>query len=271
MAIQIFKDEYPKKFLHQLISSQLDMDRLDYLNRDSFFTGVHEGVVGYHRLIQMLSVYDNELVVEEKGILSIEKFLVARRMMYWQVYLHKTVLSAEQMLIRAFRRAKDLANAGFDLQVPKSLALFLNHEIRREDFVKNRDLLLDNFARLDDFDIVSALKNFQECGDRLLAFISHSIIDRRLFRLILQNEPFTQAEIRTVEEQVKKEYSFSKEEIPYLVFSGHETNAAYSTSKAEINILLKDGSVKPMSEVSDYQVQSKLITKYYLCYPKSPA
>ncbi len=271
LAIQIFKDEYHKKFLHQLISSQLDMDRLDYLNRDSFFTGVHEGVVGYHRLIQMLAVHDNKLVVEEKGILSIEKFLVARRMMYWQVYLHKTVLSAEQMLIRALKRAKNLANAGFDLQVPKSLAFFLNHEIRREDFVSNRDLLLDNFARLDDFDIVSALKNFQESDDRLLAFLSHSIIDRRLFRLVLQNEPFADEEIRAVEEQVLKDYPFSKEEMPYLVFNGQETNSAYSTSKAEISILLKNGRVKPMSEVSDYQVQSKQITKYYLCYPKSPA
>lgn len=271
LALKIFKDEYPKKFLHQLVSSQLDMDRLDYLNRDSFFTGVHEGVVGYHRLIQMLAVHDNKLVIEQKGILSIEKFLLARRMMYWQVYLHKTVLSAEQMLIRALRRAKELANDGLDIRVPKSLAFFLNHEIRREDFVVNRDLLLDHFAKLDDFDIVSALKSFQDASDPVLAFLSGCILDRRLFRLTLQNEPFREDEIRAVEEMVLEKYPFGREDLPFLVFTGEETNAAYSTSKAEINILLKNGAVKPMSEVSDYEVQSKLITKYYLCYPKSPA
>jgi HD superfamily phosphohydrolase len=160
LAIQIFKNEYHKKFLHQLISGQLDMDRMDYLNRDSFFTGVHEGVIGYDRIIKMLAVHKGELVVEEKGIYSIEKFLIARRLMYWQVYLHKTVLGVEQMLIRAWQRAKDLASQGASFEISKSLRFFLFNDIKSEDFVRDREELIGHFAKLDDYDIVSSLKYF---------------------------------------------------------------------------------------------------------------
>ena len=190
LAIDIFRGNYPKQFLHQLISGQLDMDRMDYLNRDSFFTGVHEGVIGYDRIIKMLSVQNGELVVEEKGIYSIEKFLIARRLMYWQVYLHKTVLSAEQMLIVALLRAKALTRQGHQLPASPPLAFFLQREPSRADFEQERDQLLGQFAQLDDFDIVSALKSWMFADDKLLAFLSSSIINRRLFRLEFSHTPF---------------------------------------------------------------------------------
>ncbi|MEK7256429.1 MAG: HD domain-containing protein, partial [Bacteroidota bacterium] len=190
LAIQIFKDQHPKKFLHQLISGQLDMDRLDYLSRDSFFTGVSEGVISYDRIIKMLAVKDGELVVEEKGIYSIEKFLIARRLMYWQVYLHKTVLVAEQMLVKTLERAKELALSGIRLDVSKSLAFFLYQNVSREDFAANGEEMLRHFSRLDDYDILAALKNFTESEDPLLAWLSTCLLDRRLFKIELRNEPF---------------------------------------------------------------------------------
>ncbi|MCB0644242.1 MAG: HD domain-containing protein [Phaeodactylibacter sp.] len=270
MALAIFKGDYHKPFLHQLISGQLDMDRLDYLSRDSFFTGVSEGVVSYGRIIKMLSVHEGQLVVEEKGIYSIEKFIIARRLMYWQVYLHKTVLSAEQMLIRAFQRARDVALQGVSLQVPESLGYFLDQEVTADDFAANRDELLEHFARLDDYDIVSALKTFQFSEDRLLAFLAESILNRRLNRLIWANAPFSREQVAKLKQEVMAELPFSEKEVNYLVFEGTETNSAYSTSKDEIAILFKDGTVRPMSQSLDYGIQAKLITKHYLCYPKNP-
>ena len=271
LALQIFKGTYHKRFLHQLISGQLDMDRLDYLSRDSFFTGVSEGVVSYNRIIKMLSVHHDQLVVEVKGIYSIEKFLIARRLMYWQVYLHKTVLSAEQMLIRAFQRARTIIKEGANLKVPESLAYFLFNEITSDDFAANRDELLAHFARLDDHDIVSALKSFQYSDDRLLAFISESILNRQLNRLTWANAPFSREEVAKLKQEVLEQLPFSENEINYLVFEGKETNSAYSTFKDEITILFKDGTVRPMSESLDYGIQAKLITKHYLCYPKNLA
>jgi len=268
LAIQIFKNEYPKKFLHQLVSGQLDMDRMDYLNRDSFFTGVHEGVIGYDRLIKMLSVKNGELVVEEKGIYSVEKFLIARRLMYWQVYLHKTVLSAEQMLIRALLRAKDLVQDGVQFPISPSLAYFLYNDFSAEDFVSRRDELLENFARLDDYDIISALKIFMFSEDKVLAFLSKGLINRRLFKLKLKNYPYTCDFIENVRHKVVSHSEFEETDLKYLVFDGKETNSAYSTSKDEIKILYKNGEVLPMSMSSDYNLQSKIVTKYYLCYPK---
>ncbi len=268
MALQIFRDEYPKKFLHQMISGQLDVDRLDYLNRDSFFTGVYEGVIGYDRIIKMLAVHQGELVVEEKGIYSIEKFLIARRLMYWQVYLHKTVLAAERMLIQALLRAKELVREGRHLPAPDSLAFFLHHDPTFEDFENNRDILLDTFADLDDFDIISALKSWRRGDDELLAFLADGLINRRLFKLVLQNTPFETELVDSLRHRIRQEGRFSDREIDYLVFEGKETNSAYSTSKEEIRILFKDGRVLPMSQGSDYGIQSKIVTKYYLCYPK---
>lgn len=268
LAIRIFHDDYEKKFLHQLVSGQLDMDRMDYLNRDSFFTGVHEGVIGYDRIIKMLCVANGELVVEEKGIYSIEKFLIARRLMYWQVYLHKTVVSAEQMLIRALLRAKELAKRGVQLNVPPSLAFFLYNDFTEADFKTNRDALLENFALLDDYDIVSALKTLMQHEDKVLSFISTGLINRRLFKLKLKNYPYDREFVEDVRQKVLERTDFTEADLPYLVFEGKETNSAYSTSKDEIKILHKNDEVMPMSLSSDYGVHSAIVTKYYLCYPK---
>lgn len=268
MALQIFRDEHPKQFLHQLVSGQLDMDRMDYLNRDSFFTGVHEGVIGYDRIIKMLAVKDGELVVEEKGIYSIEKFLIARRLMYWQVYLHKTVLSAEQMLVQTLKRARVLLQEGMNLEAPKNLLFFLQNDLSSEDFKNNRDDLLDRFATLDDHDIVTALKNWLNAEDKLLAYFANGLLNRRLFKLELRNEPFQASYVDEIRCKAEKWGAFPKELTPYLVFKGKESNSAYTSLKDEINILHKDGSVLPMSANADFGIQSKIVTKYYLCYPK---
>lgn len=269
LALQIFKDEHPKKFLHQLISGQLDMDRMDYLNRDSFFTGVHEGVISYDRIIKMLNVHEGELVVEEKGIYSVEKFLIARRLMYWQVYLHKTVLAAEQMLIQTLRWARELAQNGADLRCSNDLTYFLNQDITTDHFQADGGAeALDRFAALDDYDIISALKTWSQIEDPLLAFLSKSLLNRRLFRLELNNRPFDRTYVNAVREQVVRWSPFPTNNLRYLLFEGKETNSAYSTSKDEIKILHKNGLVLPMSESADYGIQSQLITKYYLCYPK---
>ena len=268
MAIDIFQDAYPKKYLHQLISGQLDMDRMDYLNRDSFFTGVYEGVIGYDRIIKMLDVHDDELVVEEKGIYSIEKFLMARRLMYWQVYLHKTVLSAEQMLIATLQRARDLSRAGVDLEVPPSLEFFLRHELTLTDFQQRREELLIHFARLDDYDIMTALKAFRDCSDPLLAYLSTCIVDRRLFRLELQNGPFDPTYKEGVQSCILEKFGLDKAALPFLFLEGKESNSAYTTSKDEIKILFKNGRVCPISECSDVGIPSAIITKYYVAYPK---
>ncbi|MFQ5446577.1 MAG: HD domain-containing protein [Saprospiraceae bacterium] len=270
LAIQIFKNRYPKKYLHQLISGQLDMDRMDYLNRDSYFTGVSEGVIGFDRIIKMLAVKDGELVVEEKGVYSIEKFLIARRLMYWQVYLHKTVLVAEQMLVKVLNRAKELARQGAQLDVTKSLAWFLYRECSLKDFSDNPGQTLTHFARLDDYDIFAALKAFTSHDDALLAFLASGILDRRLFRIELKNEPFTGDYLSAIRQKTIAESGFPESWLDYIVFSGEESNHAYSTSKDEIKILYKDGSVLPMSQVTDFGLQTRIVKKYYLCYPKRP-
>ena len=269
IAMDIFRGKYPKQFLHQLVSGQLDMDRMDYLNRDSFFTGVHEGVIGYDRIIKMLSVRDGELVVEEKGIYSIEKFLIARRLMYWQVYLHKTVLAAELMLIAALLRAKALVKLGRQLAASAPLSFFLQREPTREDFGQERNNLLEQFARLDDFDIVSALKNWMDNEDQLLAFLSSSIINRRLFRLEFRSTPFEDAYIREIQQEVLEWSGLGEWALDFLLIRGKESNSAYTKSKDEIRILHKSGEVFPMSQSTDYDLQSRAVTKYYLCYPKA--
>ncbi len=268
LAIQIFQNKYPKKFLHQLVSSQLDMDRMDYLNRDSFFTGVSEGVIGYDRIIKMLTVKNNELVVEEKGIYSVEKFLIARRLMYWQVYLHKTVLAAEQMLIRTLKRAKELAQQGVELEASRGLKFFLYENITLKDFKKNRDVLLEKYASLDDVDILSALKSWSTHDDFVLSFLSKRIIERKLFKIKMQNEPFESDYVEELRQKVVNNLPKGRSEaVNFLVFEGKETNSAYTTKKDEIKILHKDGKVVPMSDASDHGVQPKIITKHYLCYP----
>ena len=268
LAIKIFSNEYEKQYLHQLVSSQLDMDRLDYLNRDSFFTGVSEGVIGYDRIIKMLAVHNNELVVEEKGIYSIEKFLIARRLMYWQVYLHKTVTSAEQMLIQVMKRAKDLVKKGRKLPVPKRLNFFFYENIKKNNYLFHRKELLKNFSELDDGDIFYCLKNFEENEDPVLAYLASSIIHRNLFRLEFYPKQIKSDLVKQIRQQVATKRKLTKKESKYLVFKGAEANLPYSTSKEEIKILFKTGKVLPMSETTDYRIHSRIVTRYYLCYPK---
>ncbi len=268
LAIRIFKNQYPKKYLHQLISGQLDMDRMDYLNRDSYFTGVSEGVIGFDRIIKMLAVKDGELVVEEKGVYSIEKFLIARRLMYWQVYLHKTVLVAERMLVKVLNRAKDLARQGEQLNVSENLAWFLYRNCSLQDFSANPGEALAHFAHLDDYDIFAALKAFTLHDDPLLAFLASSLIDRRLLRIELKNQQFSPEYLEAIRQKTIAEYGFPHSWLNYIVFGGEESNHAYSTSRHEIKILYKDGSVLPMSQVTDFGLQTRIVKKYYLCYPK---
>ncbi|MFK7932057.1 MAG: HD domain-containing protein [Saprospiraceae bacterium] len=269
LAIDIFQDRYTRRFFHQLVSGQLDMDRMDYLTRDSFFTGVYEGVIGYDRIIKMLSVVNDQLVVEEKGIYSIEKFLMARRLMYWQVYLHKTVLSAEQMLVRTLQRARELALNGVQLDVSKPLAYFLYQKMDRQFVKMHSEELLDQFAQLDDFDVVSALKSFVHHPDATLSFLADGLINRNLFKLILQNEPFTSDQVEKIRLKIRQTQAIPDADLNYLVFRGKESNSAYSTVKDEIYILFKHGEVRPMSVSSDQELKTSIITKYYLCYPKN--
>ncbi len=266
LAIKIFKGEYPKEFLHELISSQLDMDRIDYLKRDSFFTGVHEGVIGHERIISMLNVSDNHLVVEEKGIYSIEKFLVARRLMYWQVYLHKTVLTAEQMLIRTVLRAKDvIQNQLAEIDCSGILGDFLKK--KGKDAFGDQQAMIENFTQLDDYDVICSLKIWQKSDDKILAYLAGSIMARRLFGIEMSNEKISDERKNEIGTKLEIKFGadFPKED---LIISGSETNTTYSTSKKEIKMLLKTGEIRPLSEISDDIIREQIITKHYLCYPK---
>ena len=269
MAIDIFQDRYHKSFLHDLISGQLDMDRMDYLNRDSFFTGVSEGVIGYDRIIKMLAVHEGRLVVEEKGIYSIEKFLIARRLMYWQVYLHKTVLAAEQMLVRVLERAKELTKSGRQLPVSPALGYFLTGRFDRQTFHNQAPAMLEQFSRLDDYDVMQALKTFSFDEDPVLSRLSGGLVNRRLLKIILKNKPFDRNFLEELRLKVRKQFDLSEEEARYLVFGGQESNQAYNRAKGEIQILLKSGEVVPMSSYADYHLQGKVVRKYYACYPKT--
>jgi HD superfamily phosphohydrolase len=264
LATAIFRNTYPKQFLHQLVSGQLDMDRMDYLNRDSFFTGVSEGVIGYDRIIKMLAVHNGELVVEEKGIYSIEKFLIARRLMYWQVYLHKTGVAAEQMLIHTLRRARDLALEGVHLEAPRHLAWFL---YRRKGHVITPEDLSSHFALLDDNDVTAAIKYWSEADDFTLSFLSRGLLDRRLFRLEWLSGPASVEQLADIRAQVGR--VLGQEAIgEHFVFAGSESNRAYDDAKDQIKILFKSGEVKPITECSDVPLYTQTVTKHYICYPK---
>lgn len=271
LAIEIFKGTYKKKFLHQLVSSQLDMDRMDYLNRDSFFTGVHEGVIGYDRIIEMLDIHKDSLVVEAKGVYSIEKFIIARRLMYWQVYLHKTVLVAEQLLVVILQRAKDLVKAGERVDTTPALEVFLRKTYTKKDFM-NQSKLLDVFAALDDYDVFSSVKIWQNHPDRVLSMLSKNMIDRKLPKVELTNEKPDSKKISKLNNLVKKKYKIFEEEVKYFVFLESTSNYAYNPVESKINILFKDGTIKDIAEASDQlnisMLASKPVTKYYLCYPK---
>jgi HD superfamily phosphohydrolase len=272
LAIKIFQNKYKKKFLHQLVSSQLDMDRLDYLKRDSFFTGVSEGVISTERIIKMLNVVNDELVVEAKGIYSIEKFIIARRLMYWQVYLHKTVLSAENMLVHILKRAKELAEKKVDLFCTPSLRTFLYNKYSKEDFIKNPKVLLA-FADLDDYDIMASVKVWasEPEKDKVLALLSSMLLNRGLFGVELQNQPFKDDKIASFKKEAKKKLGLTEKEVNYFVFTGNVTNDAYRSDKIRINILFKDGLVRDIADASDQlsiDVLAKTVKKYYLCFPK---
>ncbi len=275
LAIKIFQDKYEKKFLHQLVSSQLDMDRLDYLRRDSYFTGVSEGIVGSDRIIKMLQVHNDSIVIEEKGIYSIEKFLIARRLMYWQVYLHKTVLAADQLLVKILQRAKYLIRNGEKLFSSDTLMFFLKNDIQIEDFynsdLKDVDSVLDTFAQLDDNDILSAIKAWVKSKDKILSDLSYRLINRKLFSIRLQNGPFNVTELDSIKNNTLIKLGITEDECKYYVFTDQISNAAYSFEDESINILSKSGKLTDIAEASDmlnHAVLSKTVKKYFLCFPK---
>jgi HD superfamily phosphohydrolase len=268
MAIAIFNNEHPKKFLHQLVSSQLDMDRLDYLARDSFFSGVVEGQVGSERILKMLDVVDDQLVVEEKGIYSIEKFIVARRFMYWQVYLHKTVLSAEFMLVNTLRRAQVLARSGASLHCSPALHYFLYNQVKQEELIAKPEAL-QHYASLDDFDIAAALKVWQHHDDRVLSILATNLVNRSLFKIEIQRAPFSQDRIINEVERIATKQGFTKEEAEYFVIRSSVDNRAYNSQHDVIRILMKDGSVRDAAEVSDHlniAALSSVVEKHFIAY-----
>ena len=270
LAIKIFQNKYHKKFLHQLVSSQLDMDRLDYLKRDSFFTGVSEGVVSSDRIIIMLNVVNDQLAVEAKGIYSIEKFIVARRLMYWQVYLHKTVLSAENLLVNILKRAKELAEKKEDIFCTPAFKAFLYKQYTLQDFI-TKPKTLETFALLDDSDIMASVKVWASHKDAVLSRLCEQLVNRKLFKIELQNLPFKEEKVKEIKDKIKTRYKLNDKEVNYFVFSGNVANDAYRADKISINILFKDGSVSDIANASDQlniQVLAKTVKKYYLCYPK---
>lgn len=269
-AIKIFKNEHPLPFYHQLISGQLDMDRMDYLMRDSFYTGVSEGVVGSQRIIKMLDLADNQLVVEEKGIYSIEKFLVARRIMYWQVYLHKTVVASEFMLVNVLRRAKNLVKKGHPLHCNPALKLFLENDFKLDNFLEDPSLL-DKFSKLDDYDIHSALKVWQDDEDEVISDLSKRMVNRNLFRIIIRNHPFNTTEKDYLRGELRKTLRISEEDLDNYLLSGSVENNAYLSKGHGIIIKRKNGSLEKAESVADNLNLSALATpvkKYFLSFPK---
>ena len=270
LAISIFKDEYPKRFLHQLISSQLDMDRLDYLRRDSFFTGVTEGNIGSARIIKMLNVVDDNLVVDYKGIYSIENYLTSRRLMYWQVYLHKTTVACEKQLISLLSRAKYLARQGEQLFAPPSLRYFLYNEVDREHFMANGDAL-HYYELLDDNDIWSSMKVWMTHSDPILSLLARDLIERRIFKVEVRNEPVEEAEVAEIQHTIATRMGTTYEEAAYLVNVSTVQKDMYDIHDDHISILYKDGSIKDITEASEIlniSLLSKKIRKYYLCYQR---
>ncbi len=268
LAIQIFKGEYHRSFLHQLISSQLDMDRLDYLKRDSFYTGVAEGNINSERLITMLTVVNDKLVVEEKGIYSVEKFLLARRLMYWQVYLHKTSLVAENLLIRVLKRAKELVEKGVELKASKALSFFLENKITDENFTEE---VLQTFSKLDDYDIMLSMKEWVDSDDFVLSKLSSMIINRDLLKIKVKKKPFNIDKVEKRSIDFQKHHNITEDEARYFVFTGAISNQAYNENKQNINILYKTSKIVDIVVATDefnLKALSKPVTKYFICYPK---
>lgn len=268
LAIQVFKGEYHRKFMLQLVSSQLDMDRMDYLKRDSFYSGVAEGNINSDRLIQMLNVVDDILVMEEKGIYSIEKFLMARRLMYWQAYLHKTSLVAELTLTKTLKRAKELLHKGIAVECSKPFKFFMENQITMQSFTTND---LNTFAQLDDFDIVSALKAWQYHDDFILSSLSKMIINRDLPKIKLSSDKFPKEVLTNYISTFSQQNNISHQEAEYFIFKGKIKNQAYSKEAEPIRILKKDKTIEDVVEASDQlnlKALSKPVTKYFICFPK---
>ena len=268
LAIRIYKDEYEKRFLHQLVSSQLDMDRLDYLRRDSFYTGVTEGNIGSARIIKMLDVKDDHLVVESKGIYSIENFLTARRLMYWQVYLHKTSVVCEKMLTNTLTRAKELARKGEELYVTPALRYFIYEDINREVFFHDSKCL-DTFVQLDDNDVWCALKAWSTHPDKVLSTLSRGLVDRRLFKVELSPKPFSREYKSEIAERICTSLGISKKEVSYLLCSTTQEKDMYSIADDHIEILYNDGTTRDIAEASDMfnlSLLQKKVKKYFICY-----
>ena len=267
LAISIFKGEYPRKFMHQLISSQLDMDRADYLKRDSFYTGVAEGNINSERLISMLNVRNDELVVEEKGLYSVEKFLIARRLMYWQVYLHKTSVGGEQMLIRLLKRAKELVQQGDELKMSTALAFFVKNRITKNDLSKE---VLEKFALLDDTDIFAAMKEWQFHPDKILSDLSGMLLNRDLLKIKVRTNDFEEQKIVRLQ-KLAIANGYTNEEVKYFVFTGMMTNRAYNPEQEVIKILTKNGRLVDITKTAEelsLEALSQTTVKYYICYPK---
>jgi len=269
-AIAIFTQQHPKKFLSQLVSGQLDMDRLDYLRRDSFYSGVSEGVVSSQRIIKMLNIANGNLVVEEKGIYSIEKFIVARRLMYWQVYLHKTVICAEYMLIKIMQRAKELAALGHELFCSPDLRNFLYNRYPKSAFQSN-PAVIESYAKLDDYDILGAVKVWSAHSDRVLSTLCRNLINRKLFKIELRKTPFETAYCDNIRAEITAKYNFTKEELPYFFVADDISNMAYAPDEPSINILMKNGQICDIAEASDtlnISALSSPVKKFFICYPK---
>ncbi len=271
MAIQIFENKYPREFFHQLVSSQLDVDRLDYLMRDSFYTGVSEGVIAYSRIIKMMNCKDDKLVIEQKAIYSIEKFLISRRLMYWQVYLHKTVLAAEHMLMLAFLRARELYARGDDLQASPALMTFLKDESIEKRFFQDKSMLYA-FLSLDDSDVYSSLKQWQNNKDYILRFLSKGLINRKLLKIRLREKAYDKRLIEKLRQTLMSQENIDNKAASYLVFQALTSNHAYNLHEEKINIINKDGilfDIDQASEQLNFSFLSKPVVKSYLCFPAS--
>ncbi len=266
-AIGVFDRSYPVRYLHQLVSSQLDVDRMDYLNRDSFYTGVSEGVIGYDRILQMLTVQNNELMVEEKGVQSVEKFIIARRLMYWQVYLHKTVLGSEMLLVNILKRAKEICRNGGTLFATPSLAYFLQQDLTEQDFLTNPEHL-DRYCDLDDADVTSAIKVWQGHEDSILAELCKMLVLRRLYKVSFVNDRVEEQLAEKVE-KVRKQRDFTEDEMRYFVFAGKTSNNTYNINDELIKIAMKNGEVRNITEIEDTLVNLTIagaVHKNYICY-----
>jgi uncharacterized protein len=271
LAIEIFNDRYSKKFLHQLVSSQLDMDRLDYIKRDSFFTGVTEGTIGTDRIIKMLNVINDALVIEKKGIYSVEKFLISRRLMYWQVYFHKTVIASENLMVKMLQRAKQVASSDPNLFATPALSYFLFNHINSDSLQKNPDEVIQYFLKLDDADIIVSAKEWAFSKDKVLSILANNLINRNLAKVIISDQQTEKSILDNISGQIQKSYGVNSNDTSFFLFQGEISNNAFSSNEDMIQILLNNNETKDISEISDIlnvPYLQKSEKKYFICYPK---